>query len=305
MRLFGDLSQHLLIEIRAPERPSPGRDSHERPVLHRRQDRPRHRRRPGHRADDRHAASSRPAPRSTSPPARSTSLRGRSPPSSPTSAPATASPLLADLSTFEAMPGASATSRQRREGGRLDILVNNAGANWGAPLADFPDSAWDRVLDVNVKGVFHLTRELVPALSRRVVARRPVAGHQHRLDRRAARPRPRDLLVLGVEGGGAPAHQDAGQAAWPATASPSTPSPRARSESKMMAATLDAFGDAIAAACPMGRIGEPDDMAGAAIFLSSRAGAVPHRRRSSPSTAAWPPPSEPPPSPARRPVSPR
>ena len=51
------------------------------------------------------------------------------------------------------------------EGGRLDILVNNAGANWGAPLAEFPDAAWDRVLDVNVKGVFHLTRELVPALS--------------------------------------------------------------------------------------------------------------------------------------------
>ena len=40
----------------------------------------------------------------------------------------------------------------------LHILVNNAGANWGAPLAEFPDAAWDRVLDLNVKGVFHLTR---------------------------------------------------------------------------------------------------------------------------------------------------
>src|SRR3954471_20249968 len=45
--------------------------------------------------------------------------------------------------------------------GSLDILVNNAGANWGAPLAEFPDAAWDRVLDLNVKGVFHLTRYLV------------------------------------------------------------------------------------------------------------------------------------------------
>jgi NAD(P)-dependent dehydrogenase (short-subunit alcohol dehydrogenase family) len=44
-------------------------------------------------------------------------------------------------------------------------------------------------------------------------------------------------------------------------------------ESKMMAATLEAFGDAIRAACPLGRIGEPEDMAGAAIYLASRAGA--------------------------------
>ena len=44
-------------------------------------------------------------------------------------------------------------------------------------------------------------------------------------------------------------------------------------ESKMMAATLEAFGEQIAAAAPMRRIGRPDDMAGVAIYLSSRAGA--------------------------------
>src|SRR3954468_12960267 len=44
----------------------------------------------------------------------------------------------------------------------LHILVNNAGANWGAPLAEFDDAAWNRVLDVNLKGVFHLTKFLVP-----------------------------------------------------------------------------------------------------------------------------------------------
>ena len=41
----------------------------------------------------------------------------------------------------------------------------------------------------------------------------------------------------------------------------------------MMAATLDQFGDAIRASCPLGRIGEPSDMAGISIFLASRAGA--------------------------------
>jgi NAD(P)-dependent dehydrogenase (short-subunit alcohol dehydrogenase family) len=46
----------------------------------------------------------------------------------------------------------------------LHILVNNAGANWGAPLAEFPDSAWDKVLALNLKAVFYLTRSLLPQL---------------------------------------------------------------------------------------------------------------------------------------------
>ena len=48
----------------------------------------------------------------------------------------------------------------------LHVLVNNAGANWGAPLAEYPDSAWDKVLALNVKAVFHLTRALLPLLEK-------------------------------------------------------------------------------------------------------------------------------------------
>ena len=55
----------------------------------------------------------------------------------------------------------------------LDILVNNAGANWGAPLAEFPDSAWDKVLALNVKAVFHLTARLLPLLGGRAPADDP------------------------------------------------------------------------------------------------------------------------------------
>ena len=65
--------------------------------------------------------------------------------------------------------------------------------------------AWDRVLDLNVKGVFHLTKFLLPLLRGRRRRRRPGPGHQHRLDRRHPGPAARDLLVLVVEGGGAPA----------------------------------------------------------------------------------------------------
>ena len=68
----------------------------------------------------------------------------------------------ADLST-EAECRRLADEMAAREDS-LDILVNNAGATWGAPLADFDEAAFERVLALNVKGVFHLTKFLVPLL---------------------------------------------------------------------------------------------------------------------------------------------
>ena len=69
-----------------------------------------------------------------------------------------------DIST-EAGARALAEAIGARED-RLHILVNNAGANWGAPMAEFPDAAFDKVMNTNVKGVFHLTRFLVPQLEK-------------------------------------------------------------------------------------------------------------------------------------------
>jgi NAD(P)-dependent dehydrogenase (short-subunit alcohol dehydrogenase family) len=48
----------------------------------------------------------------------------------------------------------------------LNILVNNAGTTWGAPIDQFPHSAWGRVLDLNVTGLFHLTQQLLPLLEK-------------------------------------------------------------------------------------------------------------------------------------------
>jgi NAD(P)-dependent dehydrogenase (short-subunit alcohol dehydrogenase family) len=154
----------------------------------------------------------------------------------------------------------------------LEILVNNAGANWGAPLAEFPDSAWDRVLDLNVKGVFHLTRSLVPLLSAgsklgdpsRVINIGSIDGlhapdletYSYSTSKAAVHHLTRVLAKrLAREG---------------ITVNAIAPGPF---ESKMMAATLESFGDAIVASCPLRRIGEPEDMAGTAIYLASRAGA--------------------------------
>jgi NAD(P)-dependent dehydrogenase (short-subunit alcohol dehydrogenase family) len=154
---------------------------------------------------------------------------------------------------------------------RLDILVNNAGATWGAPLADFDEAAFERVLALNVKGVFHLTKFLVPLLQ--------AAGTQEE---------PARVINIGsIDGIGVPVLETYSYSASKAavhqltrhlakrlapsiTVNAIAPGPF---QSKMMAATLDAFGEQIAASAPLKRIGRPDDMAGAAIFLSSRAGA--------------------------------
>jgi short-subunit dehydrogenase len=154
--------------------------------------------------------------------------------------------------------------------GVLDILVNNAGATWGAPLEDFDEDAWEKVLALNVKSVFHLTKECLPTLRQastpdspsRVINIGSIDGIHvplmetysysaskaavHQLTRHLARRLAPEITVNAI-----------------------APGPF---ESKMMAATLEVFGDQIAATAPMKRIGRPDDMAGTAVFLASRAG---------------------------------
>ncbi|GAA3193644.1 SDR family oxidoreductase [Actinocorallia longicatena] len=154
--------------------------------------------------------------------------------------------------------------------GPLNILVNNAGATWGAPLEEFPASAWDKVVDLNLKAPFYLTRALLPNLRAaatpddpaRVINIGSIDGIMtpgqrysyttskagvHQLSRVLAKELgPESITVNAV-----------------------APGPF---ESKMMAATLDAFGDVIADTVPLKRIGRADDMAGVAVFLASRAG---------------------------------
>ena len=175
----------------------------------------------------------------------------------------------ADLATDEGCRGLAAEIEGREKA--LHILVNNAGANWGAPFAEFPDSAWDKVLALNVKAVFNLTRALVPLL-----------------EKAATKGDPARVINIGsIDGIGVPLLETYSYSASKAavhhltrvlarklapdiTVNAVAPGPF---ESKMMAATLDSFGDSIASSNPLKRIGEPEDMAGIAIFLASRAGA--------------------------------
>jgi len=151
----------------------------------------------------------------------------------------------------------------------LDVLVNNAGATWGAPMSDYDESAFERVLALNVKGVFHLTKFSTPLLQARASADEPS----------------RVINIGSIDGIHVPALETYAYSASKAavhqltrhlakhlapliTVNAIAPGPF---ESMMMKTTLDAFGDAIAAAAPMKRIGRPSDMAGAAIFLASPA----------------------------------
>ncbi len=154
----------------------------------------------------------------------------------------------------------------------VHVLVNNAGANWGAPLAEYPDDAWDKVLALNVKAIFHLTRALLPQLQ---AAAKP--GDPARV-----------INVGSIDGLRVPVLETYAYSSSKAavhhltrvlavrfasdniTVNAVAPGPF---ESKMMHQTLERFRDAIVGSCPLGRIGEPEDMAGVAIYLASRAGA--------------------------------
>ena len=70
--------------------------------------------------------------------------------------------LPADLSQMAGVESLAKRLAEREP--RLDILVNNAGASWGAPLEQFPEVGWDKVMDTNVKGVFFLTQKVLPLL---------------------------------------------------------------------------------------------------------------------------------------------
>jgi NAD(P)-dependent dehydrogenase (short-subunit alcohol dehydrogenase family) len=156
---------------------------------------------------------------------------------------------------------------------RLHILVNNAGATWGAPLEEYPLDALDKLWNVNVKALFQLTVHALPLLRAAAAAEDPA----------------RVINVGSIDGLRVPAmetyaysttkagvhmltrHLASKLAAEHITVNAIAPGPF---DSKMMAFAL---GDpqtraAIASSVPLGRIGEPDDMAGTVIYLASRAG---------------------------------
>lgn len=160
----------------------------------------------------------------------------------------------------------------RAKVGSINVMINNAGAIWAAPIEEYPESGWDKVFDLNVKGTFFLIKELLPLLEAGASAADPariinvgsidalhIPKHEtyaytsskaalHQLTKHLAAQLARRHIVANVIAPGV----------FP---------------SKMLAGTLEQKGlDEVVAPVPLKRLTNESDMAGAAIYLASKAG---------------------------------
>lgn len=177
---------------------------------------------------------------------------------------------LADLDSVERLAGQVHDKRTQ-----LDILVNNAGRTWSAPIESFPDKAWTNVTTVNLHAPFKLAQALLPLLvtagksgePARVVNVGSIAG-------RIVEP----LEAYSYSASKAAVHQLTRQlaadlAARHITVNAIVPGYFPTSMTAHLRTEEGAPQGMLAGHIPLGRFGTPDDIAGAIIFLTSRAGA--------------------------------
>jgi NAD(P)-dependent dehydrogenase (short-subunit alcohol dehydrogenase family) len=178
-------------------------------------------------------------------------------------------PLPADVSSSEGIERLVSGVTERES--RLDVLVNNAGTTWGAPMEEYPESGFDKVMDLNVKSVFYVTTKLLPLMRSA-----------------AARDAPARVINIGsVDGIAVPVTQNYAYSASKAAVHMLTRhlAHHLAAErivvnaiapglfpTKMTKVMFEAGEEAAAADIPLGRVGRPEDVAGAALFLASKAG---------------------------------
>ncbi|NKI96724.1 SDR family oxidoreductase [Rhizobacter sp. SG703] len=155
--------------------------------------------------------------------------------------------------------------------GRVDILVNNAGATWGAPAEDYPLEAWDKVMNLNIRSIFLMSQavgrlSMIPRRSGRIINVASIAGL-------SGSPSTMKYIAYGTSKGAVVNFTRTLAAEWGRHGITVNALAPGMFPSKMTAGTIAKVGaDALASGAPLGRIGDDDDLKGAALLFASAAG---------------------------------
>ena len=181
-------------------------------------------------------------------------------------------PVQADLSSVEGIEKLVADVSAQES--HIDILINNAGANWVVPLDDFPEAGWDKVMSINIKSIFFMTQKALPLLRAnatpedpaRVINTAPIHGFDNPGMPAYAYSASKSGVIHLTK------HLATDLAADNINVNAIAPGFFPSNMTKA-AVSNDAMYNHAVSQIPRKRAGEPEDVAGTAIFLSSRAGA--------------------------------
>jgi len=154
--------------------------------------------------------------------------------------------------------------------GQVDILVNNAGATWGAPAEDHPLDSWDKVMNLNIRSIFLMSQaigraSMIPRRSGRIINIASIAGLSGSIALKA--------LAYHTSKGAVVNFTRALAGEWGAYGITVNALAPGMFPSKMSRGTLQAVGvENLAKGAPLGRIGDDDDLKGAALLFASAAG---------------------------------
>ena len=154
--------------------------------------------------------------------------------------------------------------------GQIDVLVNNAGATWGAPAEDYPLEAWDKVMNLNIRSLFLYAQavakaSMIPRRHGRIINIASIAGLAGSLDMK--------FIAYGTSKGAVVNFTRTLAGEWGPLGITVNALAPGFFPSKMTQGVIAHYGvDKLASAAPLRRIGDDDDLKGAALLFASAAG---------------------------------